>query len=114
VAFDPAAGPPPVHGELKVDRRARQLRASAAAHLARGRRFRVAPELLSEPAPIRAAVARQVGAHFADPILDGLTRGRLPAPAVAGLLAPEEGRGRTRERRAFLALAALARTARRR
>ncbi len=113
VAFDPAAGPPPPHSELKVERRARQLRACAAAHLATGRRLAVAPGLLREPAPLRAAVARAVGAHYADPILDGLTRGRIEPAAMAALLAPEGSRGQRRERRAFLALAGLARAGRR-
>ena len=112
VAFDPAAGPPPVHSELKVERRARQLRAAAGAHLVRGKRFSVPTELLAESAPFRAGVARAVGAHYADSLLDGMARGRSSPAAVAALMAPDDRPGRPRERRAFLALAALAREAR--
>lgn len=112
VAFDPAAGPPPVHSALKVERRARQLRAAAGAHLARGKRFSVSAALLAEPPAFRAAVARAVGAHYADSILGGLARGAILPASVATLLAPTGRPGRPRERRAFLALAALARAAR--
>jgi hypothetical protein len=112
VAFDPAAGPPPVHSALKVERRARQLRAAAGAHLGRGKRFSVSADLLAEPSPFRAAVARAVGTHYADSLLDGLARGALSPAPVAALLAPAGRPGRPQERRAFLALAALAREAR--
>jgi hypothetical protein len=113
VAFDPAAGPPPVHSALRVERRARQLRAAAGAHLARGKRFTVASELLAESASFRAAVARAVGMHYADAILDGMARGRVAPASIAALMAPDGRSGRPRERRAFLGLAALARAARR-
>ncbi len=113
VAFDPAAGPPPVHSELKVERRARQLRAAAGVHLVRGKRFSMPAELLCESAAVRAAVARAVGAHYADSLLDGMARGRVAPAAAAALVAPDGRPGRPRERRAFLALATLAREARR-
>jgi hypothetical protein len=113
VAFDPAAGPPPVSSQVRVDRRARALRARIAAHLSGRRRFAVPPPIVAEPAPLRAAVARAAGAHYADGVRDALLSGQATPAAVAELLAPPGPAGRPRERRAVLALAALARAGRR-
>jgi hypothetical protein len=112
VAFDPAAGPPPVHSQLKVERRARLLRARVAAHLNGRRRFSLPLASLREPAAIRAAVARAVGAHYADGIRDALLGGRVRPATAAALLAPPGPMGRPRERGAVIALAKLARAAR--
>jgi hypothetical protein len=113
VAFDPAAGPPPVSSQVRVERRARALRARIAAHFSGRRRFAVPPPIAAEPAPVRAAVARAAGAHYADGLRDALLSGDATPAAVAALLAPPGPAGRPRERRAVLALAELARAARR-
>ncbi len=112
-AFDPAAGAPPLGSPLRVERRARALRAGIAAHFAGRRSFATPPALLDEPAPVRAGVARAVGTTYADGICDALLSGHASPEAVARLLAPPPPFGRPRERRAVLALAELARSRRR-
>jgi hypothetical protein len=109
VAFDPAAGPPPVGSQLRVERRARLLRARIAADLAGRRSFALPSGLVGEPALIRAAVARAAGAYYGDGLRDALLDGRARPSAAVSLLAPPPPRGRPRERRALLALAALLR-----
>lgn len=113
VAFDPAAGPPPVHSRLRIERRARLLRARIAAHLNGRRAFALPLALVREPATTRAAVARAVGTHYADGLRDALLTAEVESAAVASLLAPPGPAGRARERRAVIELAALARAARR-
>jgi hypothetical protein len=113
VAFDPAAGPPEVNSTVRVERRARALRARVAAHLAGRRRLAVPPPMLAEPPAVRAAIARAAGAYYADGIRDALLSGQATPAEVAELLAPADPAGRPRERRAVLALASLARAARR-
>jgi Haem-binding uptake, Tiki superfamily, ChaN len=112
VAFDPAAGPPPVHMTLRVERRARLLRARVAAHLNGRRRFQLPGELLDENGAFRAAVARTAGAHYADGLHDALLQGRVRPATAAALLSPPGPAGRARERRALIALATLARAGR--
>ena len=112
VAFDPAAGPPPVHLSLRVERRARLLRARIAAHLNGRRRFQLPAELLEENGAFRAAVARTAGAHYADGLHDAILQGRVRPATAAALLAPPGPAGRARERRALIALATLARAGR--
>lgn len=114
VAFDPAAGPPPLGARVRVQRRGRALRARIAAHLAgRGRSFTVPATLLAEPAQVRAAVAREAATHYADGIRDAILAGTTSPAQAAALLAPPPPFGRPRERRAVLVLAALARGGRR-
>jgi hypothetical protein len=111
-AFDPAAGPAPVQKRLKVERRARLLRARVAAHLAGRGPFKLPPEILAEPATVRAAIARMAGRVYADGLHDALVLGRVRPQTAAALLAAPGPAGRARERRALLALATLARAAR--
>jgi hypothetical protein len=113
VAFDPAAGPPPVHSRLRIERRARLVRARVAAHLNGRRAFALPLAMLREPATTRAAVARAVGTYYADGLRDALLSGRAEPAAVAALLAPAGPAGRARERRAVIDLVTLARAARR-
>ena len=111
-AFDPAAGPAPVLKRLRVERRARLLRARVAAHLAGRGPFKLPAELLAEPANVRAAVARAAGSHYADGLHDGILLGKVRPQTSAALLAAPGAPGRARERRALLALAQLARAGR--
>jgi hypothetical protein len=111
-AFDPAAGPAPVLKRLRVERRARLLRARVAAHLAGRGPFKLPPGLLAEPANVRAAVARAAGTHYADGLHDALLLGKVRPQTASALLAAPGPPGRARERRALLALAQLARAGR--
>jgi hypothetical protein len=111
-AFDPAAGPAPVQKRLRVERRARLLRARVAAHLAGRGAFKVPPELLAEPASVRAGVARKAGQVYAEGLHDALVLGHVRPQTAAVLLSASGPAGRARERRALLALATLARAGR--
>ncbi len=73
---------------LRVERRARLLRASVAAHLNGRRRFQLPGELLEENGAFRAAVARTAGAHYADGLHDALLQGRVRPATAAALLSP--------------------------